>query len=191
MKIIGNNQTWAILITVAILLGAIGVFVCIMSAEERTIVNGFTVFGTILSLGGIVIAYLQINSVKEINEKIKEEVDNSILRKDTLLSVSDLQKAIQFVNYINDKINSKKYELAYLRMADLCEILEGIRYKKNLSQYNIDDYGSRISDLNIDTGHINNFIRNNKNVVDFGKVSKNLTSVSKTLIEIENKLKNS
>jgi CRISPR/Cas system CMR-associated protein Cmr5 small subunit len=123
-------------ISTLILFGAICIFYFIIPVEDRSVVNGFTVFGTSLSLVGILIAYLQINSVKKINNQIKEEIDNSISKKDTLLSVSDLQKAIQFIHYINDKINCGKYELVHLRMNDLKTILIEIRDKKNPKNIN-------------------------------------------------------
>ncbi|MDR2085815.1 MAG: hypothetical protein LBP72_01440 [Dysgonamonadaceae bacterium] len=161
-----------------------------MPQNERTIVNGVTVFGTVLSLSGLIIAYSQIMSVKQLNKQIKTEVNNFIAKSETLLSVSDLEKANQFVNYITDKINEKKYELAYLRMLDLEEILIGIRNKKNYGKYKTEKYGNHLFNIKTDLNNINQFFLNSKNSVDFGKISENLKDTSTTVINLKNKLKN-
>jgi hypothetical protein len=189
-KIGWNYQTRAICIAAIILLITAGVFFLLVPVGERTIVNGFTIFGTPLSLYGIAIAYLQIGSVRKINKVIEEEVRASTAKKDMLLSVSDIQKAISIINYINDKINNEKYELAQLKIGDLREIVVSIKCKKNFNEYVPENYGSHLSNLTDDIGSINNYIRNNNNMLNLELISRHLTNLSGALIEIENKLKN-
>jgi hypothetical protein len=176
-------------ISILILSSTICVFL-IIPIEDRSIVNGFTVFGTSLSFVGILIAYMQISSVKDINAQIKKDVDNSILKIKSVLSASDLEKAVSFISYIIDKINHEEYELAHLRMCDLEGILIEIKDKKTPKNYMAKEYEDHLSNLRGDLISMGRFIHHRKKEIDFNKIHENLTNTATTIKYIITALKN-
>ena len=75
------------------------IFFCLPN-KEKTVVNGFTVFGTYFSLLGLLIAYIQIRSIKKTSEATKTAVNESLLKMSRVLSVSDISKSVRTIREI-------------------------------------------------------------------------------------------
>jgi uncharacterized protein YpuA (DUF1002 family) len=169
----------------------------IIDESQRELLNCISIAGMCISIGGLfftiwqlILTRKQIKGIEEDNKTIRDEVSKVLNSFNAFLSVADLEKAIQFIYYINDKINCEKYEIAQLRMNDLKTILIEIRTKRNSRKYRTENYGDYITNLDIDVKNINHFFLNNeKNNVDFGKVSDNLMNTLTALTQIKNKLK--
>jgi predicted nucleotidyltransferase len=157
---------------------------------DRSILNFITLLGTFASLFGLIIALLQIKSIKKISEQTKQEVEKSLEHLNLLLSLSDLAKSNLMIREIMSHVKSGKYELAHIRMSDLKNILIEIQNKENLKDYiGIKKYSQYVIDLTIDMKNVYYFLINNKNEVEFNKISDNLEDLSTIIIDLENRIK--
>lgn len=121
---------------------------------QRTIANGFTLFGTYFSLYGLLIAYLQIKSIKETSKETQKAVNESTIRINQVLSISELSKSNKIIQEIQTSLQNDKLELALIRMKDLKSILIQIKYNEDLLEYtNAQLYNQNITELG---GDINN-----------------------------------
>lgn len=186
---LSSSQTYSILIFIAGVF-IIGIIYINLNNDLKNIVNFFTLFGTFVSVYGIILAYLQLRNLNEINSETKAAVENSILKINQILSVSELSRAIKIIQEIQTSIQHKKNELCLLRLKDLKTILIQIKFNKDLEEYtNTEIYNNNITDLSIDINNISDLLIKNKLGVDFSKINSNLESLSTTLSEFENKLK--
>lgn len=48
--------------------------------KDKSVVNAFTLFGTYFSLFGLVVAYIQIQSINKTSKQTKIAIDKSLLR---------------------------------------------------------------------------------------------------------------
>ena len=161
-----------------------------LESSQKTVANAFTLFGTYLSLYGILIAYLQIQSIKETSEKTKRAVEESSNRINQILSVSDLSKSNKVIQEIQYFLQNDKVELALLRMKDLKAILIQIKFNEDLIEYTENNlYNQNITDLGADINNLHDQITGAKKGINFSKVNQNLERLSTILAELENKLK--
>jgi len=179
---------------------AIGIFVILsliiiliffrLRAADQTIVNFFTLYGTFASLFGIYLTYLQINSVRETNEKTKVAINLSLSRTNQILSISEISKSIKVINEIQNYISYQKYDLALIRLKDLKFSLIQIKYNSDLkSLVETEGYIKLITTLGVDITNIYNQVFLGRVGIDFNKVNKNLTAIETILSDFENKLK--
>lgn len=161
-----------------------------LKSELKNIVNFFTLYGTFASLFGLWLAYLQIQSIKETSEETKKAVEDSLVRINQVLSISEISKASKVIQEIQTSILHEKSELALIRMKDLKQILIQVKYNRDLTEYtSINSYIQHITDLSIDINNVNDLLLGKKTGVNFSKVNQNLESLATVLIEFENKLK--
>ncbi|PXV61897.1 hypothetical protein CLV62_12452 [Dysgonomonas alginatilytica] len=187
------SKTWKIIIFVLSFIIVLGLFLEISSGEKNKtwVLNGFTMFGTLLSLWGICLAYMQIHSVKETSEKIQSEVANSIKEINEFFSFSDISTTIERIREIHNYIIINKIELALLRMKDLKIQLINIHSNSKLGTYiDCDAFKLLIRDINLDISHIHDHLLRDKNV-NLSMVNKHLETTSTSLEEIVSKIKNS
>jgi len=159
--------------------------------EDRTFLNVLAIVGFLLSVLGIVIAYIQILSIKEVTEQTRSAVIHNIKLNNNLLMISDLSRKVAMVDEIQGFIKEDKIELCILRMKDLKVILNAVR--------NQDSYQSIVSkkefkvvfeDFNIDLDNFQKHHLNNRNKLDKVKILINLESLSSLLLSLEIKIKN-
>jgi hypothetical protein len=161
-----------------------------MAIYDKTLVNGFTLFGTYFSLYGIAVAYLQIQSVNKVSKETKKAVDMSLMRLNQVLSVSELSKANKIIQEIQSFIITEKLEIALMRMKDLKSILIQVKYNNDLSSYTNDGvYNKNITDLGTDIINLHDLIIGKKKGINSSRLNQNLENIATTLTEFENRLK--
>ncbi|RYX81695.1 hypothetical protein EON73_04680 [bacterium] len=161
-----------------------------LKADLKNIVNFFTLYGTFASLFGLYLAYLQIQSIKQTSEETKKAVENSLMRINQVLSVSEISKASKVIQEIQTCILNEKHEVAIIRMKDLKQILIQVKYNGDLIKQTSDNsYNQHITDLSIDINNINDLLLGKKLGVNFSKVNHNLESLATVLTDFESKLK--
>ncbi len=166
------------------------IFFWLMPDKERTILNGFTIIGTMLSIVGIGITYFQIKSVSRQGEETKIAINESLLRINQILSVADLSKSVKIIQEIQSFILNDKQELILIRMKDLKSILIQLKFNKELVEYTKNAiYNQNITDLGSNISNLQDLLMGNKKGFNFSALNKNLEHLTTTLSEFENKLK--
>lgn len=184
-----NNQ-WKTIIS--FIFGTIIIVLLFINLDKnnRTLVNFFTLFGTFASIFGLVLAYIQIISLKETNEKTKIAVESSLNKINQMLSVSELSKANKIIHEIQTSNINGKHEISLIRMKDLKSILIQIKYNSELNIYTETSiYNQNITDVSIDINNLNDLLIGKKKGLNFSKFNSNLEELSTTITEFENKLK--
>jgi len=185
----GKDRILAIIIFIGGTLIVGGTFYLIPD-KDQTVVNGFTLFGTFLSLFGLLFAYLQIQNIKTTSQQTKLAIENSMLRINQVLSISELSKAIKIIQEIQSFIIQEKHEIALMRMKDLKFILIQVKYNEDLAKYTNDSiYNKTITDLGSDITNLNDLIIGHKKGLNFSSLNKNLENIATTITDLENKLK--
>lgn len=177
--------------TVFFLLGVVVLVTFILlPIKDRTVVNGFTLFGTFFSLVGLWLAYSQIKNLSSRSQEIQSAVEESFQRVNQILSVSDLSKAYKIIHETQQYLQTEKYELALLRMKDLKGILIQFKFNKELMMYTDDKiYNTNITDLGSDLNNLTEMLYGKKSGLNFSKMNQNLENLATTITEFENKLK--
>ena len=161
-----------------------------LNETEKNIINFISIFGTFLSFFGIVFAFLQLESLKEINTNTNTEVKNSINRINDILSISELSKGIKVIQEIQTSIHNKKYELSLIRMKDLKYILIQTKHNSKLIELTKkDEYEDSIINLSIDINNVSDSLLKPNKAINYSKVNSNLEDLSTKISELENKLK--
>jgi hypothetical protein len=161
-----------------------------LSSVHKNIINFISLFGTFLSLFGIIFAFLQLESLKQINKNTQTQVNLSIEKINDILSISELSKSIKVIQEIQNYLHNQKSELSLVRLKDLKQILIQIKHNNNLTEFtNQEDYEKFIVNLSIDINNISDSILKPSRSVNFSKINSNLEELSTRLSEFENKLK--
>ncbi|MCD8413700.1 hypothetical protein [Tenacibaculum finnmarkense] len=161
-----------------------------LNETDKNTVNFISIFGTFLSFFGIVFAFLQLESIKEINTNTHKEVKASISRINDILSISELSKGVKIIQEIQTSIQNKKYELSLIRMKDLKYILIQTKHNSKLIEYTKkEEYENSIINLSIDINNVSDSILKPNKTVNYSKVNSNLEGLSTKISELENKLK--
>jgi hypothetical protein len=168
------------------------VFIVVIEPKDRIFINGITIFGTYLSLFGIIISYLQIKSFKVIDEETKKNIVQSLQRLNQLVVVADLSKAIKIIEEIQQFIQQHNYPIVLIRMKDLKSIL--IQAAHNDEANKLEEYDSfcgNLNELKADIRNMHEYITGyKKNGLNFSKITNHLEELSTTLTAFEHKLKN-
>lgn len=184
------NYKWiSVLLFIIGALGAV-IVLLLLSESEKTLLNIISVIGTFASVFGVLIAYLQILSLKSTSESIGKAVSSSTHRLNTLLSVSDLAKSNKLIEEIQLLLQSDKYTASLIRFKDLKEVLIQANYNKDLREFTTTaDYKSIIVDTSIDINTLNDYILEVKTKINIAKIIANLENTRTKVIEFENELK--
>ena len=180
-----------ILTVFVFLIGIIGVYILLLSFpdEEKTTVNVFTLFGTYTSTFGLIIACIQIFSLKKISEITKTEIQKTQKRISQIISVSELSKANKIIQEIQHFIVTEKNEMGLLRMRDLKEIMIQAKCSYDLHKFTeSNEYNEIIQRLSDDLNNLSEFIRVKKKM-NFTVLNKNLEKISTSILNYENNLK--
>ncbi|MEC7770838.1 MAG: hypothetical protein VX798_06620 [Bacteroidota bacterium] len=158
--------------------------------DEKTTVNFITVGGTYSSIFGIIIAYIQILTVKRTTELTKEKVEESNKRIAKTLSVSDLSKAIKLVHEIQNYLVAGKVESAIIRLKDLKSILIYLKYNDDLSKLTSTEiYTESLSNVSINMSNLTKELIGQKKGIDKSKIIEDLETIEDQLGEFEGHLK--
>lgn len=184
-RVSGNT----LLITVFGFLGII-LTVSFFKDSDKTLPNYATVIGTICSLIGLAIAYVNIVALKKESIAMSNQINLSLQKVNQLNSLSEISKAIKTNQEIQEFIRNGKIELAHLRTLDLKYMLLHFNNDQNLRELTVSHvYTQLIIDFGIDLNSINDNLINPKRRVDFSKIVQNLEVLSTFLTQFELKLK--
>lgn len=149
-----------------------------------------SIVGFWLSVLGIVIAYLQILSVKEIAKVTQEEIKATVTLYNNMLMLTDLSRKAAMVDEIQTFLKDDKIELCILRMKDLKSILNSLR---NQEYYGIvlskREFKVAFGDFNLDLYNLQRYHMNPANKLDRPVILINLEKLSSLFLNIEIKLK--
>lgn len=161
-----------------------------LNNTEKTLPNYATIIGTVCSLIGFIIAYINIVSLKESTELTALKIEETLKKVNQLNSVSELSKAIKTNQEIQNYIRNDKVELAHLRTLDLKYMLLNFNNNQQLKELiQHKNYQELVVEFGIDLNSINDYLLTPKRKVDFSKIIKNLEELSTFLTQFETKLK--
>jgi hypothetical protein len=173
-------------------IGILGVTIVFyqLSDSNKTLLNFVSLLCNFLSIYGLILAYYQILSLKELSIKTQTAVEISSQQLQKVLSVSELSKSKKLVEEIQQYLHNNDLRGALIRLTDLKEILIQTKYNRDLSKFTLlKTYKTIITNTAIDINSINiSLIRNTGNV-DKELIISNLEITKSRLIEFENELK--
>jgi len=162
-----------------------------LNDANRNLWNFISLVANFLSLYGLLLAYYQILSLRELSEKTQEAVKISSHRLKKVLSISELSKSKKIIEEIQIFLHGENLYGALLRMKDLKEILIQNKYIKDLEPFtSIKQYKTLLINTGIDIDNISDSLINDKEKLDKSNIIKNLEITKSKLIEFENELKN-
>ena len=184
-----RNLIWTTIIAV---IGTIGLILILknLPEDQKSAVSVISIIGTYASVFGLIIACIQIFSLKRISEATKIEVLLTQKRLSQVISVSELSKANKIIQEIQHFISTDKHELGLLRMKDLKEII--IHYKCSSDLYGLTktaEYNEIIQKLSDDLKNLSDFVMKSKKA-NFSIMNQNLETISTTILNYESKIKN-
>lgn len=157
--------------------------------EEQTVVNYVSIFGTYLTLCGLIVTFVQIWHTKRVSKETQKSVNATQERIKYILSVADFSKAIKTVQEIQGYISEDKIESAILRLSEIKEILI---YVKQSPEFNAFANANKCQELIFQTGINLQKLRDYMQIKkDFNKsyFGEELEHLSTLFINIETSLK--
>lgn len=174
------------------IIGFVGIIVCVYYFKEsdKTLPNYATVIGTICSIVGLSIAYINILALKKESIIISNQINLTLEKVNQINSLTEISKAIKVNQEIQEFLRNGKIELARLRTMDLKYMLLHFNNDLQLNELTSDEeYKKLILDYGIDLNSLNDSLINPKRKVDYTKVVNNLEELSTYLTKFELKLK--
>lgn len=177
------------------ILSIIGVVISLLLAmklqkEGKGIYEIVSVVGSVASLFGLIIAILQISSLKKIAEETNRAVEETKAELIQSISISDVSKAIKLIEQIQMYAGNKKFEAAHLRLQDLRILL--IQFKGNAQSVRLNDkgkYDDLLADLGIHISNLYNTIFMKEKSINIVVLNQTLEDVAAILASLENELK--
>lgn len=158
--------------------------------EKRDLLAYVAVFGTIASIVGLILAYIQILSLRDTSDTIKKEVEKTIKRVDVIVSISDISKTKTLIEDIQTYLRSKNYYGAIIRMGDLKEALVSAKYTIGLENIQkTTNYKNCVMNTGIDISSINDYLIKRETEPDVTSIMKNLESTKQLLVNYNNIIK--
>ena len=175
--------------------------------KERTLINLIGVIGFLLSILGIIIAYFQIMSVKEISKYTQEQVQQTQERLEqkirethekikenitihsNLHMISDLSAKGAMINEIQGYLREDNIKMSAIRMKDLKVVLIDLQSQPRYSALTKkEDFKSAVGNFHVNLDNLQKqHFRNGK--IDLGKINKDLEDLSSIFLSVEHKLK--
>ena len=182
------NQVSITLVFIGVLLAII--LVWRLPAAERNLINVTALVGSIASAFGLLIAVLQILSLKKITEATQEAVQETKDKLRRVISLSDVSRAIKLIEEIQNYASEEKYQLARLRLQDLRSLL--LQFSGNADFGEIVEpelYERFLEDVNLSVVNLYDIMVGRKKRFDHSKLNQTLEKIVTILIQLENKLK--
>lgn len=159
---------------------------------HRTTLNVLSILGTIASVFGLAIAYIQIIALKEISVVTQQTISDTKNKLMLGISISDVTEAISLVSEIDGFLGMQKYEIARHKIVNLKDKL--IQFKSS-AEFNVIVHENRIKEIvELLSTHINTLY----NVVfgeiedikfDSGELNAQLQEIANYLTDFKNKIK--
>jgi len=161
-----------------------------LDSSEKTYINVLGIGGFVTQILGLIIAYFQIASVKEVADQTKTQVIDSIALNNTVLMISDLSRKAAIVDEIQGYLRDNKIEICILRMKDLKIILSSLKNQERYHRLFIKkNFNEIFATFNIDLDNFQRHFLNEKHKIDKGQILTNLEQLSTLLLAVEIKLK--
>lgn len=169
------------------------ILIGVLKRDERTTPNIISIIGTLASLVGLGITYVQVKEIKSISEANKLAINETKKEINFVLSLSESVLISNRIRETQGYLRDNKLDLALLRMQDLKNHLvhfKGIKKINKIISYEM--FISLISDITIDISSLSDslsIIIENKNV-DFQRININLENMLGIILEFEQQAKN-
>jgi hypothetical protein len=169
----------------------IGIVICMglgtaLYKQGKGIGDIVSAVGSVASFFGLIIAILQIASVRQISEATNKAVRETRADLVSAVSISDLSKAIKLIEQIQTLLGNNKLELAHLRLQDLRTLL--LQFGSNLQVERRSDYEQLLTKIGVHIVNLFSAIFKGKKV-DVGIINQTLEAVIALLVTLENELK--
>lgn len=176
-----------------------------LSPDESTNLNRSTILtnmvsivGSVASVVGLIIAYLQIKEIKqktvnmeEINIQTNREIKKALKSAREIGSAIDLSKTVSLLREAQRYLDINELKLAELRMRDLKSQLIGISNNKELSKNIVtSEFVEKETELDHNLQNLGLLISKPKRRISPQKIKNSLEGLSTILINIEKKIVN-
>lgn len=156
--------------------------------DGRSLLEIISAVGSIASLFGLIIAILQIQSVKVISVATQRAVADTKAQLVQNISISDLAQAIKLIEQIQEYLGYSKFELAYVRLQDLRVLLIQFVAAHSIEEYEREEYENLLKDIGIHSVNLYDAVYKDK-VIRVSGINKTLHKALEILIASENQLK--
>ena len=159
---------------------------------DKAVLDILFVSGTLASLFGLLVLFIQVSAIKNISQVTKETTEKTKEGILSFLSASDISKTIKLVQEIQVFNRSNKYELSFLRMQDLKYDLSQIKNNdgfKPLIKKSI--YLNHLLDLSIYINSVEKELKFKSESLDTVKLNSFLEKISSDLVDLDTKIKQS
>jgi len=188
--LLGLNYRQKIFSVIGISLSTTVILFFFLSPEERSFLNVLGIIGFILSVLGIIIAYIQILSIKQISLETQRKVNENLVLNNNIIMLSDLSRKVAMIDEIQGYLRDDKIEMCILRMRDLKVILNSLRNQEHYtSLVSKKEFKNVFENFNIDLDNFQTFQLKPKGKIDKSIISRNLETLSTIFLSVEVKLK--
>lgn len=168
----------------------IGISILLIPENEKTFNKIVDIIGTYASVFGLLIAILQIYSIKNLSVETKNAADKAITKLNEMFAISDLSRANVLIDEIQIYLRNKNFDASVMRLKDLKIILSKANHIKAIQILIDDNYKGIIVDYEIDLNNILYMLNGEKQDLDIGKMVTNLEKLKNKFLDFENKLIN-
>ncbi|WP_289731409.1 hypothetical protein [uncultured Alistipes sp.] len=154
---------------------------------QKNIFNLSTLIGGYISAYGLFVAILQIFALQAITQSTQTAVKETKEKVEQILSISDLAKIVANIRFIEECINSDKYELAKLRLCDVKDFMTRVEFIKRI-EFDREVFGRLKKRVEIGLSNLDKQI-NNKGKLDKIIFCQDMEEVATILSTLENQLK--
>ncbi len=157
--------------------------------EEKT-VNLISISGTLASITGLILVFIQNSHAIKISEATQEAANTSRNRILSLFYTIDIAKLQKTIHEIQQYNRSKNFQLSILRMQELREGLQNIRCNADLTSILSEKkINALISTMSIDISTIEKQLSTDEIFVDISKLNDNLDSVLKEVNTLNSEIR--
>ncbi len=145
--------------------------------------------GSIASLFGVWVAYVQIKSVKDISQDIQKALEDKISIVNNSLTFADISRILSLAKDAKTYVHSSNLEMASVRLSDLKLDLVLLRQNSRILESDeISKLNSSINDIGIDIFNIDTHNKD-KEQITVDVIQSHLEDVLTFLADLEGKLK--
>ncbi len=173
-------------------IGGLGLCVLLaikLRSEAKPTTEILSAVGSVASFLGLVIALLQIKSVKEITVATQQAIVETRDRLIINISISELGKAFKLIEEIQTYLGNGKYDAAYIRLKDLRILL--VQFGGNARFLQItgrENHENLLKNIGVHIINLYDAVFRAK-IIRIGVVNQTLENVVGILVAFENELK--
>lgn len=148
-----------------------------------------SLLGTFLELYALTITFIELVSVKAATEQIRTSIEETKLKFQSILSLSDISRSSKTIEEIQAYLGNGKLEMAYLRLKDLRKVLIESDTKTLFAQLpNQEEISICNAQVFSDINDLHSSIYHQKQI-DLALVSNNLEKLALVFTYLEQKIK--